>query len=290
MRRELSRRDFLKLTSLGAAALALPWALEGCAEEEQALRFFSSSERATLTAAAERILPPIDGVGPGQARVVDYIDRLLSAFDDDPPLIFAGGPFSGRHPYPDNRSGRPSREYPVDSFQRFLPLSRVKEIGWRMRLFGSPNVEGGDFNDAVLGPAVGYRQRYAEGLKSIDAASGRLFGKPFSALTAGQQDEALLQADGEFLLFFAEHIVEGMYGDPAYGGNRDRAGWRSVRFDGDSQPLGFSIYDGSTGTYRERAEAPLSNANPDEDFAGFDDDVLELVSNIATGTGGRRFF
>lgn len=290
MRRELSRRDFLKLTSVGAAALALPWALEGCAEEEQAVRFFSSSERATLAAAAERILPPIDGVGPGEARAVDYIERMLTAFDYDPPLIFAGGPFSGRHPYPDNRTGRPSHDYPVDSFQHFLPLSRAKEIGWRVRLFGSQNVEGGDFNDAVLGPTVGIRQRYAEGLKSIDAASDGLFGKTFSALTAGQQDEALLQADGEFILFFAEHIVEGMYGDPAYGGNHDRSGWRSVRFDGDSQPLGFSIYDGSSGSYRERAEAPMSTANPDEDFAGFDDDVLELVGNIAMGTGGTRFF
>ena len=290
MRRELSRRDFLKLASAGAGALALPWALAGCAEEERAVRFFSSSERATLEAVAERILPPIDGTGPARAHAVDYIDRLLTAFDHDPPLIFAGGPYSGRHPYPDNRTGRPSNEYPVDSFQRFLPLSRAKEIGWRVRLFGSQSVEGGDFNDAVLGPTVGLRQRYAEGLKSIDAASDGLFGKTFTALTAEQQDEALSQADGEFVLLLTEHIVEGMYGDPAYGGNHDRSGWRSVRFDGDSQPLGFSIYDGSTGSYRERAEAPLSTANPDEDFAGFDDDVLELVNNIATGTGGKRFF
>lgn len=290
MRRELSRRDFLKLTSAGAAALALPWALEGCTEEEQAVRFFSSSERATLEAAAERILPPIDGVGPAKTRAVDYIERMLTAFDRDPPLIFAGGPYSGRHPYPDNNTGRPSHDYPVDSFQHFLPLSRVKEIGWRVRLFGSENVEGGDFNDAVIGPTAGYRQRYADGLKSIDGASGELFGKPLAALRPEQQDEALLQADGEFLLFFAGHIVEGMYGDPAYGGNDDRSGWRSVRFDGDSQPLGFSIYDASTGTYRERAEAPLSTANPDEDFAGFDNDVLEMVNNIVTGTGGKRFF
>ncbi|MEX2158474.1 MAG: gluconate 2-dehydrogenase subunit 3 family protein [Dehalococcoidia bacterium] len=289
MKRNFSRRDFLRLTSIGALAAALPWTLEGCGDGESPVPFFSSSERATLEAAAERILPPQAAIGPLEAGAVDYIEGLLTAFEYNPPRIFAGGPYSGRRPYPDNATGRPSQDYPPNSFDRFLPLSRVKEIAWRVRLYGSDSVPGGDFNDAVLAPTLGLRTRYSEGVQQLDAKAQELFAGPFSALTPELQDEALLQSDRDFAFLLTEHLLEGMYGDPAYGGNRDESGWRSVGFDGDSQPLGFSIYDASTGTYKERAGAPLSGPNPSEDYAGFDDEVLELVANIVSGTGGKRF-
>jgi hypothetical protein len=31
-----------------------------------------------------------------------------------------------------------------------------------------------------------------------------------------------------------------MYGPPEYGGNRDLAGWRSIGFEGDVQPRGWT--------------------------------------------------
>jgi hypothetical protein len=87
-----------------------------------------------------------------------------------------------------------------------------------------------------------------------------------------------------------EHTLEGMYAAPEYGGNRELISWRANSFEGDSQPLGYSIYDASTGEYRERGDHPMSTANPDEDFSGLDDIAIEVVSAIALGTGGKRFF
>ena len=60
-------------------------------------------------------------------------------------------------------------------------------------------------------------------------------------------------------------------------------------FDGDSQPLGYEIYDASVeGNYRERPDKPNSGPNPDEDCSGFSanlDHFLDLISGV---TGGRR--
>ena len=62
-----------------------------------------------------------------------------------------------------------------------------------------------------------------------------------------------------------------------------------MKFEGDSQPLGYSIYDQSTGTYRELRDRPLSTATPDEE-RGFDEQTTEFVNAITVGVGGRRFF
>ena len=61
--------------------------------------WFSDAEHAVIEAACERLIPAVEGVGPGARRagVADYIDRTLGAFTFDPPRIWAGGPFSGRH-------------------------------------------------------------------------------------------------------------------------------------------------------------------------------------------------
>ena len=80
-------------------------------------------EHATLVAACERLVPAIDGVGPGAARAgaADYIDRTLGAFTFEPPRIWAGGPFSGRH------GG-------AASFADFEPLTPYAELAWRIRI------------------------------------------------------------------------------------------------------------------------------------------------------------
>ena len=64
---------------------------------EPELRFLTAHEHAALDAAADRLIPPLDSHPGGAALgVADYVDGLLGAFTVDPPLIFAGGPFSGR--------------------------------------------------------------------------------------------------------------------------------------------------------------------------------------------------
>ena len=61
---------------------------------------------------------------------------------------------------------------------------------------------------------------------------------------------------------------------PEYGGNRDCVGWTLTGFDGDSQPLGYAIFDETIQDYRERPDKPLSTILPD-DCTGFSDEMLE---------------
>jgi hypothetical protein len=278
----LSRRDFLKLTSAGSLALALGLSAEACSDGDDGPAFFSEGERSTLEAAVERIL-----AGAVAAGAVVYIERLLTAFDHDPPRIFAGGPFSGRQPFADIEQGAPSDEYPDNDFERFLPLSRIRELAWRVRIFGSANVEGGDF---VNEPVTGYRDLYREGAAALDAAGRQQAGKAFVELTSEQQDVALGEVDAAFTAQLVEHVMEAAYAAPEYGGNVDLAGWTSSQFEGDSQPLGYSVFNLTTNESEELPEHPLSTENPDEDFAGLQGDVLDFVETIATGQGGQRFF
>ncbi|HEY0250932.1 MAG TPA: hypothetical protein VGC41_05365 [Kofleriaceae bacterium] len=113
--------------------------------------------------------------GASSASAVRYIDTLLSAFEVDPPKIFAGGPYSDRNALP-NADGTASQKFPPNDFETFLPLSRVQDIAWRMRVLGSAATPGGDFNDAVLGPTVGYRDIYAQALAALDAMGFRSLG------------------------------------------------------------------------------------------------------------------
>jgi hypothetical protein len=170
-----------------------------------------------LAAACERVLPADPALGaPGArtARIADYIDGLLGAFASDPPRIWAGGPFSGRH------GGEPG-------FDRFLPLSPLEELAWRTRIEGSKGRPEREFN----GPIVGWQTQYRAGLDAL--------GSDFATLDADQQD-ARLDDLADFKALLYSHACEGMYGDPIYGGNHHEAGWRFIGFAGDVQPRGWT--------------------------------------------------
>src|SRR3954469_22269706 len=124
----LSRRRFLEVVGV-AAALPLPACSSSDADDAPAT-FFTSEERRDLGALANYVIPP-EGSSPGGADLgaVPYIERLLTAFDVDPPAIFADGPFSGRKPTPDGYGA-------ANDFARFTTLDRVQEKAWRIRLYG----------------------------------------------------------------------------------------------------------------------------------------------------------
>ena len=171
--------------------------------------WLSEDQHAVVAAACDRLVP-----GSGAAGAADYVDGLLGAFAVDPPRIWAGGPFSGRH------GGE-------DGFSRFLPLGRMEELAWRTRIEGSRGRPEREWN----GPVVGLQERYLEGLSAL--------GPDFAVLGAEDQD-ARLGAVPEFAALLYEHACEGMYGDPVYGGNREGAGWRAIDFPGDAQPRGWT--------------------------------------------------
>ena len=178
-------------------------------------RFLTEHEHAVVGAAADRLIPP-SGPHPGGAAlgVADYVDRLLGAFAFDPPLIFAGGPFSGR-------AGGAA------SFADFLPLSRHEELAWRTRIEGSLGLPDREFNGEVRG----WQQIYREGIAAL--------GDDFTEVDGAEQDRRL-HAHRELRRVLYEHACEGAYGPPEYGGNRDLAGWHAIEFPGDSQPRGYT--------------------------------------------------
>src|SRR5205823_4672019 len=151
----LGRRQFLKGLGVVLAALAAPATGVRRAYAAARGRFFTGHEFATLSALCDRVIPPDRDPGARALGAARYIERMLTAFDHRVPLVFAGGPFSNRNPFPDNDDGTPSRRRPKNAFRHFIPLTRVQEIRWRAELFGSAKVPGADFNDALLGPLAG---------------------------------------------------------------------------------------------------------------------------------------
>lgn len=170
---------------------------------------------AVLSAAAERLVPAVDG-HPGAVALggVDYVDALLSAFLVDPPRLFAGGPFSGRH----GGDG---------SFDRFLRPSRLETLAWRARIEGSRGEPLLERN----GPVRGWQAEYREGIARL--------GDDFAEVSPEERDRRLA-AVGTFRALLYEHLCEGCYGDPVYGGNTDGAGWRAIGFPGDALPRGYT--------------------------------------------------
>ena len=277
----------MKLVGAGAAAAAMPW---GCGDDlaaPPAGRFFGVAQWAAIDAATDVVLP-----GARAAMAVRYIDGLLGAFDVAPPAIFGGGPYSGRAPLP-GPDGGPTDQAPPDSFAQFLPMSRVRVIAWRARLFGTAQTHGADFNDAVLGATIGWRDIYVNALAALEAAAAQIApGARFVDLPPDQQAIALGDADTAvpgFLNLFVEHTIEGTFAAPEYGGNADLAGWAMARYDGDSAPLGHAFYDPQAGAYRDRPDQPTSTASPGDGPEDFDPDVIKLITVAALGSGGMVF-
>jgi Gluconate 2-dehydrogenase subunit 3 len=179
--------------------------------------WLTDDEMAVLEAVADCLIPA-DELGPGAvaAGAVDYIDRILGAFLVDPPLIWAGGPTSGRH----------GGEAAYGSFHR---LSAIDELSWRTRIEGSAGIPEREFN----GPVVGLQQMFREGLAGL--------GTDFLECQPTEQVSRLRSKENKrFARLVFGHLCEGLYGAPEYGGNRDNGGWRSIDFAGDVQPRGWT--------------------------------------------------
>jgi len=182
---------------------------------DKARVYLTARDASVLEAAVDRLIPP-SGPHPGASALgaVDYIDGVLGAFQVDPPRIFAGGPFSGRH------GGKAS-------FAQFLPLRPLEELAWRTRIEGSQGRPEREFN----GPVTGWQQRYRDGIDGL--------GDDFDQVDGDEQDRRLAAAP-EFRALLYGHANEGCYGAPEYGGNRDGRGWAAISFPGDSQPRGYT--------------------------------------------------
>jgi hypothetical protein len=238
----LSRRRFMQVGLYGSAVLLIPVGPIGCGDDTQEGgqkgqgrtdpsqeegRFFDNQQYETVDALTGFIIPEDQDPGAVSARVVDYIDFLLGAFKVDPPRIYAAGPFSGRH------GGE-------NGFSVYLPLSRVKEISWRVHIEGSEKAVPKWETLTGRRPIKGLQEIYTEGIEELESTSERRFRARFKDLAPKQQGVVWRWMDATFRDTVFEHTVEGMYAAPEYGGNQDLVGWKYIHYEGDRQPIGYT--------------------------------------------------
>ena len=276
----LGRREFLKALAATGLVVSLPWLQVERAYAARRGRFFTARERKTLAALAESILPADHDPGGARLGIVDYVERLLTAFDHTPPTIYAGGPYSGRNPFIDYTKGAPSRKKPKNDFKHFIELTPLQALYWRWQIFGTTGLTAAEQArvapiDAQLGgPLTGLRDVYRKGLQQLDALAVSSAGRSFAKLSSDARDRVRdaakksLPSDKRrgknFVGIAIQHTMEGAFAAPEYGGNRHGKGWKILGLEGDSQPLGYALYSRADDTYHERPDHPLSTANPDE--------------------------
>jgi gluconate 2-dehydrogenase gamma chain len=90
-----------------------------------------------------------------------------------------------------------------------------------------------------------HQSEYREGLDAADEMTRRQFGTAFSEATADQQYQIAIALEKKNRVFFElvrQHTMEGYYGSPRHGGNRDAVSWRMLGLD--EPPLrGRAQYD-----------------------------------------------
>jgi gluconate 2-dehydrogenase gamma chain len=180
--------------------------------------FFSKAEARTVEAFAMRLIPG-DEHDPGarEACVVTYIDHKLARFATFATPTYFHAPFAkptAAHPGP--QAGATETILVHD---KNLPL-----YGFQSNLT----------------PQAAYRK----GIVELDDHSRSKYGKPFADLADEAQDEIVgaLEKDAvasftapggkDFFTMVQEDVVEGMFADPLYGGNRGYAGWKLVGYPG----------------------------------------------------------
>ena len=90
-----------------------------------------------------------------------------------------------------------------------------------------------------------HRTAYRHGIETIDLMSRQTFGISFADATGAQQLQIVIDLEKQHPDFFGlvrEHTMEGYYGSPRHGGNRDAVSWRMLGLD--EPPLrGRAQYD-----------------------------------------------
>ena len=204
----LDRRAFLKSAVAGGAAAAtvtLPQAAQAQAPAPASVAppvppgyaFLNPEEAAFVEAMVNHMVPADDLTPNGVDLGLNiYIDRALAGAWGKGDRMYMQGPW---------KPGVPSQGYQ-------LPLT----------------------------PAELYRN----GIAASNAHCVKTYGKPFDKITDAQREECLRALrDGKVVFengpparaFFNtayQTVMEGMFGDPIYGGNRDKAGWKLIGFPG----------------------------------------------------------
>lgn len=203
------RRDFLKravvgsvaaaaTTTSGAALAPNSFAQQGAAQGAAAGYAFLNLEEADFVEALVDHMVPADELGPkgSDIGINTYIDRALAGGWGKGERLYLQGPW---------KQGTPSQGYQ-------LPLT----------------------------PAELYRA----GIAATNDHCRKAYGKPFDQLDEAQRENVLVALSSGKIAFdnglparvfwttIYQTVMEGMFADPIYGGNRGKAGWRMIGFPG----------------------------------------------------------
>jgi gluconate 2-dehydrogenase gamma chain len=201
------RRAFLKgaLAGTAAATATLPSPGEAAVKAPAAAAppppatysHLNAEEAAFVEAVVDHMVPADEHSPKGTDLGINiYIDRALAGGWGKGERLYMQGPWS---------AGTPSQGYQ-------LPLT----------------------------PAALYRA----GIAASNAACIKSYGKTFDKMAPEQKQEFLVglqsgkvafQHGPPSRVFFATlyaNVIEGMFSDPIYGGNRDKAGWKMIGFPG----------------------------------------------------------
>jgi gluconate 2-dehydrogenase gamma chain len=202
------RRDFLKGAVVGGAAAATSLEIQGAQAQQPSpspaspapaagYEFLNLEEAAFVEALVDHMIPADEFTPKGTDLGLNvFIDRALAGGWGKGERLYAQGPW---------KKGLPSQGYQ-------LPLV----------------------------PAELYRA----GVDATNAHCRKTYGKGFDRLDAKQREEVLVGlstgkvtfADGlpvrDFWTVLYQTVMEGMFSDPIYGGNRNKAGWRMIGFPG----------------------------------------------------------
>jgi gluconate 2-dehydrogenase gamma chain len=159
--------------------------------------FFTPAEWQFVIAACDRLIPH-DENGPGAVElgVPEYIDRQMQTSYANGGIWYMQGPF----------------------------LKAAPEFGYQSKL--TP------------------KEQYRLGIRAVDAHCNTAFGKVFAQLEPTQQDDVLKQIENGdiksndaplktfFTSFLLKNTLEGFFGDPSYGGNKDMGAWKMIGYPG----------------------------------------------------------
>jgi hypothetical protein len=245
----LSRRAFLKLAGASVGAMVSISACDVMTREEEATRqfdlpfsnreqyenipgpqdvpppgvlgFFTPDEARTVEALTATLLPgsPQDP-GAREAGVVFYIDALLWYDRGFGTRTYYRPPFAMAY----EGSEPPSHLNLTGMDILWVPKEEISRFGWQ----------------SILTP----RELYRMGIMAVDGFATENHGGKYTELEEAQQEEVMTAlADdemepigglpsSEFFDLLRQHTVEGMFGDPAYRGNRDMVGWKLIGYPG----------------------------------------------------------
>ena len=106
---------------------------------------------------------------------------------------------------------------------------------------GASEARAAHYIDRALGGAlIDFRETYRSGLAAVDAYARTSKGAAFAQLAAADQDAVLtdmerntaFEASAGLFGVLLSHTLQGTFGDPFYGGNRNFAGWDLIGYPG----------------------------------------------------------